>query len=74
MIILLLHTWVQVQIIFCPVKLPCVCVWVVYIYMLIIDMDPLYDVGKVHSFMMIVKIVDCGWPLTSISFTMPILT
>jgi len=37
-------------------------------------MIPLYDVGKVPSFMIIDKIVDCGWPLTSISFTMSIIT
>ena len=46
----------------------------IYIYMLILDMDPLYDVGKVPSFTMIDKIVDCGWALTSISFTTPIIT
>ena len=45
-----------------------------YSYMLILDMDPLYDVGKVRSFMMIVKIVDFGWAITSISFMMPIIT
>ena len=37
-------------------------------------MDPLYDVGKVRSFMTIVNIVGCGWISTSISFTMSIVT
>ena len=37
-------------------------------------MNPLYDVGKIPSFMTINEIVDCGWALTSISFTMPLIT